>query len=202
MNMTAFDYVFPLLLVWSVVRQIRGKRLGWNTLAWPVGLVGWAAAKYLHGIGSASADIALVAGCGSAGLILGTLAGRFTHVYRADGRLIARATATTVGLWTVGAIGRLVFGLYAEHGGRPAIAAFSAVHGLHPQTWASALTLMALAEVLGRTVVLAAHLTLASGSTRPTKRANASRPECGGSHRIVAGRGCGDEARGRDTRVS
>jgi len=36
--MTSFDYVFPALLILSVLRQIRGKHLTVFQLAWPVGL--------------------------------------------------------------------------------------------------------------------------------------------------------------------
>ena len=79
-----------------------------------------------------------------AGGVLGILAGMFTTVYRrADGALMARATAATVAAWVLGTIGRLVFGLYAEHGGGPAIASFSHAHGLTFTAWAAALILMA-----------------------------------------------------------
>jgi hypothetical protein len=100
--------------------------------------------------------VALVAGCAITGLALGALAGKCTVVSRRDdGAVIARATLATVVLWTAGTIGRLVFGLYAEHGGGPSIVAFSRAHGLDIQAWTAALTLMALAEVLGRTATLA-----------------------------------------------
>jgi hypothetical protein len=94
--------------------------------------------------------------CAVVGTVLGALAGHYTIIYRrADGALMARATLATVVLWTLGTIGRLAFGLYAERGGGPAIVKFSAAHGLAVRAWAAALTLMALAEVLGRTTILA-----------------------------------------------
>ncbi len=154
--MGTFDYVFPLLLILSVVRQMRGKHLTWFQLAWPIGLVIWAAFQYLRGFPATPADVALVTACAAVGTVLGALAGRYTVVYRrADGALMARATLATVVLWTLGTIARLAFGLYAEHGGGPAIASFSAAHGLSVRAWAAALILMALAEVLGRTTILA-----------------------------------------------
>jgi hypothetical protein len=153
--MSLFDYLFPLLLIFSVVRQVRGKRLNWFQLAWPLALVVWAAVKYLHGIPATGNNLALVVATAVTGGVLGTLAGVFTTVYRRpDGTLMARATAATVVLWILGTIGRLVFGLYAEHGGGPAIAAFSHAHGISFAAWGAALILMALCEVAGRTVVL------------------------------------------------
>lgn len=154
--MDTFDYVFPLLLILSVVRQTRGKRLTWFQLAWPIGLVIWAAVQYLRGFPATTADVALVTTCAVLGTVLGALAGRYTIIYRRpDGAPIARATLATVVLWTLGTIGRLAFGLYAEHGGGPAIVKFSAAHGLAVRAWAGALILMALTEVLGRTAILA-----------------------------------------------
>lgn len=114
--MTAFDVVFPLLLVQSVVRQLRGKHLSVFALAWPIGLVVWAAVTYVRGFPPKTADIALVVGCAAAGALLGALAGGYTAVYRrADGRLMARSTARTVLFWTLGTIGRLVFAIYATN---------------------------------------------------------------------------------------
>lgn len=153
--MTTFDWLFPLLLIQSVVRQVRGKHLSALALAWPMGLVAWAALTYVSGFPATTANIALVGVCAGAGAVLGVLAGRSTVVYRRpDGRLMARSTATTIVYWTLGLIGRLAFALYATNGGGPAIERFSAANGLTFGAWASALTLMALAEVSGRTAVL------------------------------------------------
>lgn len=153
--MSLFDWVFPLILIQSVVRQLRGKHLSAFALAWPMGIVVWAAVTYVRGFPAHTADLALVIGCGVGGGILGTLAGRSTSVYRGgDGQLMARSTATTVAYWTLGTIGRLVFALDATSGGGPAIARFSAANGLTLGAWTSALTLMALAEVTGRSAVL------------------------------------------------
>jgi hypothetical protein len=154
--MSTFDYVFPLLLILSVVRQVRGKHLTWVQLAWPIGLVIWTAIQYLRGFPATTADLALVTMCAVVGIVLGVLAGRYTIIYRrADGALMAQATLATVVFWTLGTIGRLAFGLYAEHGGGPAIARFSVAHDLAARAWAAALILMALAEVFGRTSVVA-----------------------------------------------
>lgn len=153
--MSLFDWVFPVILIQSVVRQLRGKHLSAFALAWPLAIVVWAAAIYVSGFPAHVADLALVIGGGVAGGVLGTLAGRSTSVYRrSDGRLMARSTGATVAYWTVGTIGRLVFALYATNGGGPAIERFSTANGLTLGAWASALTVMALAEVVGRSAVL------------------------------------------------
>jgi hypothetical protein len=157
--MTTFDFVFPALLVLSVLRQVRGRQLTWFQLCWPIALVLWAATEYLRGFPATAADVGLVGGCAAAGAALGTFAGLYTRVHRRpDGTLMAYATAATVVLWTLGTIGRLVFGLYAEHGGGAAIAAFDAAHGLTFGAWSAALILMALTEVLGRTAALTARV--------------------------------------------
>jgi hypothetical protein len=154
--MTGFDIAFPLLLVLSVLRQMGGRHLTLLQLTWPLGLVVWATATYVRGFPADAPDVALVAGCAITGLALGALAGHYTDISRrADGAVIARATLATVVLWTAGTIGRLVFGLYAEHGGGATVVAFSRAHGLDIKAWTAALTLMALAEVLGRTAILA-----------------------------------------------
>ena len=51
--------------------------------------------------------------------------------------------------------GRLVFGLYAEHGGAEQIYRFSLDCSIPLDAWASALIMMALCEVMSRTFVLA-----------------------------------------------
>lgn len=128
----------------------------------------WVAVRYVRGFPPTTADLSLVVSCAVLGAVLGTLAGRYTQIYRrADGTLIARATLATVILWTAGTIGRLVFGLYAEHGGGPSVAAFSTAHGLAFTAWTAALTLMALTEVLGRTVALTPRALATRQTTAP-----------------------------------
>ncbi|MHB1535150.1 MAG: DUF1453 domain-containing protein [Acidimicrobiales bacterium] len=166
-TVTAIDWVLPLLLVQSVVRQLRGKHLSTFSLLWPIGLVVWAAVTYVRGFPPRTADLALVVGCAVTGVLLGALAGYYSSVYRApEGRLMVKSTAATIVFWTLGAVGRLVFALYATSGGGPTIARFSAANGLTLGAWTSALTLMALAEVGGRTAVLASRaLTAPPNST-------------------------------------
>ena len=153
--MTTTDYLISGALILVVVRQIRGKRLAGASLYVPLALVGYATVKYLHGIPTAGNDLGLVAICLAAGLALGVLCGLFTLVYPdASGVAYARATGIAAALWVLGVSGRVAFGYYAEHGGGPTIARFSHAHALTPQAWPTALILMALAEVVSRSVVL------------------------------------------------
>lgn len=166
--MSLSDYLFPALLIFSVVRQVRGRHLSLFGLAWPVGLVIWAGASYLHGFPAGGHDFMLVIATAASGAVLGLLAGVFTLVYRrADGALMAQATAATIVLWVLGTAGRLAFGLYAEHGGGPHILSLSHSLGIAVTAWAPALILMALCEVLGRTLVLGLRALSASRADGP-----------------------------------
>lgn len=155
--MTLTDYLLTLALVLLVVRQIHGKRLTPLQLFWPLGLVGWAAVKYLHVVPTAGNDVALVVVCVTVGMVLGTGSGLTTRVRRgADGVPVATATGLAALLWVLGVGARLAFGLYAENGGGPAIARFSTAHQITgAAAWVAALILMGLAEVVARTGILA-----------------------------------------------
>lgn len=155
--MTFSDYLITGLLISLVVHQIRGKRLTVFGLLWPMGLVGWAAVTYLHGIPTAGNDLTLTLGGAVVGLMLGTLCAHFTAVhFGSDGVAVAKAGWLAAALWVFGMTARVAFALYAQNGGGPLIGRFSAAHGItSAQAWVSALIVMAIAEVLGRTMVLA-----------------------------------------------
>lgn len=149
------DWLISLALILLVLRQVRGRPLSLTGLLWPVGLVVWAAVEYLDGIPSERSDVLFAVGLSIAGLALGLGCGLLTQVYPEAERVMARATGPAVALWIVGMGGRLAFGVVALHGGAQAIARMSAWLDLHSaQTWPTALILMALCEVLSRTVVL------------------------------------------------
>lgn len=155
--MSLEDYALNLILVAVVIRQVRGKKLTTFGLLWPVGLVGWAAVEYLHAIPTAGNDLPLALAGALIGAVLGCLCGFLTRIHRLpDGSLVARATSIAALLWVVGVGARLGFGLYAQNGGGPAIARFSAEnHITSAAAWTACLILMSLAEVLGRTALLA-----------------------------------------------
>jgi hypothetical protein len=167
--MSVTDYLVNILLVASVLRQLRGRRLTWFGLAWPLALVVWAAITYLRGYPAGGGNAVLVA-CGAvAGTVLGALCGRLSRVDAASGRIMVRATGLAALLWVLGTGSRLAFELYAEHGGYPGIEAFDASHGITSiQAWATCLILMALAEVLARTAFLAPRLWAARHTSEPS----------------------------------
>ena len=173
MGMSFSEYAINPILVASVVRQLRGRRLTWVGLSWPLALVAWAAITYLRGYPAGGSSTVLVA-CGSiVGVVLGASCGWLSRVYATpDQHVIVRATGVAALLWVLGTGSRLAFALYAEHGGYPRIEAFDTSHGIaSTRTWATCLILMALAEVLARTAFLGPRLRAAqrSGLARSTE---------------------------------
>jgi len=159
MGMPMTDYLINVLLVATVLRQLRGRRLTWLSLSWPIALVAWAAITYLRGYPAGGNNTLLAAGGAAAGIVLGGLCGWLSRVDSRDGRIMVRATGLAALLWVLGTGSRLVFVLYAGHGGYSAIEAFDAGHGITGfQTWETCLILMALTEVLARTALLAPRL--------------------------------------------
>jgi hypothetical protein len=155
--MPTTDYIVNGLLIALVIRQILGKKLTAFGLIWPVGVVVWAGYSYLHGIPTAGNDVVLVMTGITVGATLGVLCGAYTHLHpQANGTFLAKAGFVAAALWIVGVGSRLAFELYATHGGGASIAHFSANHSItSTEAWTSALILMAFAEVLSRTGVLA-----------------------------------------------
>lgn len=153
--MSLSEWFVSIALILLVARQLRGRRVTVLGLIWPVALVVWATLDYLRPAASGVADGVLVATCTAVGLGLGAGCGALSRLtWRASGAFV-RATPTAALLWMVGMVGRLAFGLWATNGGGPVIARLSAQLDLRTwQTWSTALTAMALAEVCARTVVL------------------------------------------------
>ncbi|MGH9131562.1 MAG: hypothetical protein ACRDWV_07795 [Acidimicrobiales bacterium] len=154
--MTITDYLISGALLALVFRQIHGRRLTLFNLLWPLGLVTWAAVTYLHGIPTSGNNLVLVMLGTGVGLSLGLGCALLTSVRPGpDGVPFAKAGAAAATLWILGVGARLAFQLYATNGGGPAIGHFSAANGISIAAWAAALILMALAEVIGRSAVLA-----------------------------------------------
>jgi hypothetical protein len=154
--MSATDYVINAILVLLVLRQIRERRLDLVSLVLPVVLVGAAAAYYLRSVPTAGNDMALDLTLAAAGAILGVACALTTRMRRgADGVALARAGMVAAILWVVGIGSRMGFALYSSHGGAPAIARFSVAHHITSSAaWVAALVMMALAEVVARTLTL------------------------------------------------
>jgi hypothetical protein len=153
--MSINGYLLDAALLLVVVRQLRGRRLEGLSLYLPFGIVAFFAIKYLRTLPTGHADLVLVGLGVAAGLTLGVLCGVFTYVYRGrDGVPFARASGIAAGLWILGVGARLAFSLFAEHGGGPDLARFSHDHGLAMDAWVDALVLMALCEVVSRSILL------------------------------------------------
>jgi hypothetical protein len=154
--MTLEDYIISLLLISVVVRQMWGRRLTIYGLVWPVALVVFLGSENFKGVPTSGNDIPFIIFIGAIGATLGILCGVFTKVKEnKKGVLIAKATSLAAALWIIGTSMRVIFALYVTHGGASNIARFSNTHDLSGiSVWVCALLLMALAEVLGRTVVL------------------------------------------------
>jgi hypothetical protein len=169
------DYILNLLLVAVVVRQIRGKRLTPLGLLWPLGLVMLAAVEYLRAIPSGGNDLALVLGGALVGTVLGCGCGWATRIeLRPHRSLWARASGLAAVLWVLGIGGRMGFALYAENGGGPSVSQFSATHGITgAAAWTACFLLMSLAEVLGRTAILAARARARARTARTRTDASA-----------------------------
>ena len=153
--MTLIDILVSCALMMLVLRQIRGRKLTIFSLIWPILLVGWAVIEYMTGFPLHNNGWILIIGCITLGLILGVACGITTAVYTQNRQIYARAGGWAVVFWLVGMSGRLVFSLYAEHGGAEQIYRFSLDCSIPIDAWTSALIMMALCEVMSRTFVLA-----------------------------------------------
>ena len=154
--MTTSDYLIDISLIALVLVQVKRRRLTVKALLLPLGIVAYVAYSYLKGIPTAHNDLVLVVGAAVVGATLGALAGAFTSVTRGPDGVFAKAGLAAAGLWILGTGGRLGFQIWATHGGGPAIAHFSATHGITSATaWTSGLILMALSEATMRTGILA-----------------------------------------------
>lgn len=153
--MTTFDYALNFALIGLVLLQLHGRRLDRRGLLLPMGLVVWAASRYLHGIPTDGNDDVLVVLGVLTGAGLGTWSALLTRLHRgADGVAVARATVGAALLWVLGMGARMAFALYTQHGGAPTVARFSVAHHLTGPGWVTAMVLMAFAEVISRTLLL------------------------------------------------
>lgn len=155
-GMTLTEYLINFALIGIVVLQVRGRRLTVRSLVLPLVLTAVAADNFLRSIPTAGNDLVLEVGLALAGAALGVLAAAFTNIGQdGNGIAVARAGVAAATLWVLGVGSRLAFSLYAQHGGAPAIARFSAAHHITTgQAWAAAFVLMALTEVVTRTGVI------------------------------------------------
>ena len=176
-NSDALNYGLDAVLVLLVVFQIRGRKISVRQLLLPVAIVAYFAASYLGTFPTAGNDLPMEVAGAALGAVLGIACGLTTDVaLRADGVPIAKAGVLAAAFWLFGMAGRLFFQVWVEHGGGAvAVGQFSAAnHITGSAAWADCLVLMALAEVLGRTAVLAAKGSRLPGGIPLSARAQPS----------------------------
>jgi hypothetical protein len=157
--MTFTDYLLDTVLVLLVVRQIRESRLDLRATLLPIGIAVAIGGSYLRGIPTAGNDLTLVALLTSVGVGLGLLSALTTRVRYDGGRYpLVKAGWVAAGAWVAGMGSRFAFLVWATHGGAADLGRFSQAHHITTgDAWTAALVLMALAEVLTRTLVLVAR---------------------------------------------
>jgi hypothetical protein len=157
--LSAADYAIDLLLIAVIFRQVRPRPVTALTAAAPLVLVALAAAHFLRGFPTAGNDIQLFGILAAAGAALGGLSASATTVWReTDGAVLARAGVAAVAAWILGMGFRLAFAMYAHSStGSLTLARFSARHSITRGAWATALVLMAIAEVTTRVVAVHAR---------------------------------------------
>jgi hypothetical protein len=156
--MNTTGYIINSVLVLLVLRQIREHRLDRRSLVLPLVLVGVAAANFLHTIPTGGNDLVLELGLVGLGATMGLLCGLTTHVRLDGGMPLARAGLLAASLWIAGCGARMAFAYGSDHGLGPDIAHFSMHHAITgASAWVAALVLMALADVVARTLVLHAR---------------------------------------------
>jgi hypothetical protein len=150
------DYVIDILLILVIFRAVRPHRLTPRAALLPLILLAIAGIVYLRPITLGSDDLALIFILAVVGVALGVISGLADRIWRDEHRrLLSRAGALSVIAWVIGMGFRFGFAYYAYHDGGPAVARFSAQHGLSgANIWTIALVLMAFGQVLARLAVL------------------------------------------------
>jgi hypothetical protein len=177
--MTTSDWLIDIALLLVVFRQTREERLTARTVLLPLGLVGWAAAHYLHGVPTAGNDTALVALFAGTGAAFGAAGGLLTRVRRADGHIRVKAGFGAAALWVLSMGFRLGFAVWSSHpSGERHLAHFSAAHRITgEQAWVAALLLMAFGEVVLRLgTIVARGQVLAVRAARAARAARDGQP--------------------------
>jgi hypothetical protein len=152
--MSILDWSIDLVLLLLVVLQLRGRKLGIMQLLLPLALVAVAVAHYAQSLPSTPNGHLLIVLGPLVGLVLG-LAALATRVWNRDGAPFARATWLAAALWILGMGFRLAFQIWANSSaGGALLARFSVAHSIQESAWVDGLLLMAVGEVVGRTVLL------------------------------------------------
>jgi hypothetical protein len=157
--MSLTDYILDSALVLLVLLQLKERELTTRSIVRPLIIVAVAAANYLHGIPSAGNDLVLAGTLILLGATIGVASGLTVHMRRTvAGTVLARAGWASAIFWVLGMGSRFAFLIWVHNGGAHSIGQFSVTHSITGgEAWTVALLGMAVAEVLGRTAVLAAR---------------------------------------------
>jgi hypothetical protein len=157
-GMSTIDYLIDAALVLIVLLQVKERTLTTKTLVRPLVILAVAVANYLRGIPTAGNDLVLVAILALVGLSIGVASGRTVFMRLGRDGVLARAGWASGFLWVLGMGSRFAFAVWLSHGGAAVVGQFSAHHGITSgAAWTAALLAMAVFEVCGRTVVVAAR---------------------------------------------
>jgi hypothetical protein len=155
--MTTTDYLIDSALILLVLLQIKERPLTTRELLRPVIIVAVAVVSYLHGIPTAGNDLLLAGALALLGGAIGVASGQTVLMQRGSaGAALARSGWLSGLFWVLGMGSRMAFLVWISHGGSATIATFSTQHSITSgEAWTVALLSMAVAEVLGRTAVMA-----------------------------------------------
>jgi len=159
LSMTTTDYLIDSTLVLLVLLQIKDRPLTTRALVRPLIIVGIAVANYLHGIPTAGNDLVLVGAFALLGGLIGVASGQTVLMHRGtDGLVHSRAGWLSGIFWVLGMGSRFAFLVWISHGGAGTVAHFSATHSITSgEAWTVALLAMAVCEVGGRSLLMAAR---------------------------------------------
>ena len=139
-------------------------------LVQPLVILGAAVATYFQTISTTGNDLLLIAAFGLIGATIGSMSG-FTAIMRqaADGAVTTRAGWLSGFFWVLGMGSRFAFSIWISAGGVAAIASFSAANAITGAgAWTDAMLVMAVCEVVSRTLVQGARWRRLEGAPVPS----------------------------------
>jgi integral membrane sensor domain MASE1 len=157
MSSTTIGYLLSLALVVFIFTQIKERPFRLFDLVRPLVIVALVAALFLRSFPTQGNDVAFILLSTIIGATLGALCGLTTNMRVKEGVVLSSVGAIAIFFWCIGVVARSVFSFSVEHGGRAAIGHFSVQHHITDNGWVTALVLMALAEVVARTITLTAR---------------------------------------------
>lgn len=154
MSSTTIGYLLSLALVVFIFTQIKERPFRRFDLIRPLVIVAFVAILFLRSFPTQGNDLPFIIISTVVGAISGTACGLTTKMRVKESVVLTSVGIAAIFFWCIGVVARSVFSFSVEHGGRAAIGRFSAQHHITDNGWVTALVLMALAEVVARTITL------------------------------------------------